>query len=363
MKIALVGRYGEGEIVGGPERVARELFSELQKNNLDVTFIEYFFGGYDDYSFCRKIVGKKLISQNLFRMGIIRIISLILKEKYDVIHLINIERFQIAILFLKSFLGAKIISTFHGITDIELKGRKQFFKKRYFLDKWVEILVVKKSDLIICPSSILLNEFQRKYRINISKLIVIPNGIDDKFIKNENRISFKQKFNLIFYNGFNSHLDRGLEKLIEKLSQIKKANINLFILGYSVHSLNPIVNLNIVYVGFLRQDSLIEFCRDKQFIIKSNTFDTFSILVLECMALGLIPIITENIGIKDYVKNGFNGFIYDCSKPDGLSELFEEIIGGRYDLEKISTNARDIYKELNWPNVTKHYVSAYKTLL
>ena len=38
MKIALVGRYGEGDILTGPERVARELYLQLKKKNIDVTF-------------------------------------------------------------------------------------------------------------------------------------------------------------------------------------------------------------------------------------------------------------------------------------------------------------------------------------
>jgi hypothetical protein len=39
MKIALIGRYGEGDIIPGPERVARELYRQLKKQNFDVTFL------------------------------------------------------------------------------------------------------------------------------------------------------------------------------------------------------------------------------------------------------------------------------------------------------------------------------------
>ncbi len=363
MKIALIGKYGEGEIVGGPERVARELFAELQRNNLDVTFIEYFFSGYEDYSFLKKIAGSKIISRNIYRLGIIQLLILLIKEKYDLIHLVNSQRFQLVILILKPLLRIKIVATLHGISKIGLNGRRKFLQKRYFLDIWVENLTIKKSDLIIFPSELLFNQFQKGCGISKDKALIIPNGITNEFICKDNQFSFNGEFNLIFYNGFNSLLSRGLDTLIEQLSTVKKIKFNLFVLGNADRKSENQGNLKIIFMGFLDQKSLIDFCRNKQFIIKSNTFDSFSILVLECMALGVIPIITENVGIKDYIENGYNGFIYDFNKLNDLSELFQEIISGKYDLEKISTNAKKIYQKLNWPNVAEKYVSAFKSII
>ena len=60
MKIALIGRYGDGEIVAGPERVAREIYYEFKQKNINADFLEYFFTGYTDYSVIKKIVGKKI---------------------------------------------------------------------------------------------------------------------------------------------------------------------------------------------------------------------------------------------------------------------------------------------------------------
>ncbi len=363
MKIALIGKYGEGEIVGGPERVARELFSELQKNRIDVTFIEYFFSGYENYVFFKKIVCKRKIIQNVYRLGIVQLIILLVKEKYDLIHLVNSQRFQLVVLFLKSLLRIKIVSTLHGISKIELKGRKKFLQKRYFLDIWVENLIIKRSDLIILPSDLLFNEFQRNYRISKKKLIVIPNAISNKFICKENQSSFNDEFNLVFYNGFNSLLSRGLDTVIEQLSVVKKLKFNLFVLGHADRKSEDKGNLNIIFVGFLDQNSLINFCRNKQFIIKSNTFDSFPILVLECMSLGLIPIITNKIGVKDYIKNGVNGFIYNPYSQYSISAVFEDIIELKYDLKVISDNARKTAIALNWTEITKKYLAAYTTVL
>lgn len=359
MKIALVGRYGEGEIVGGPERVARELFSELLKHNSDVTFIEYFFSSYSDYSFLKKIAGRKKISQNMFRLGIIRIVMLIIKEKYDIVHLINIQRFQLVIILFRYIFKPKFISTFHGLSNIELKGRKQFFKKRYFLDKWVENLIIKKSALRIFPSVFLFEEFKKYYRIDNDKYEIIPNAISDEFIEYKQSKIINKNIDLLFYNSLGNLIDKGLDELIRNLSKISEINIRLFILGYSGQEYSMNQNITITPVGLLNPKEFIEFCKDKNFIIKSGAFEPFSIIVVECMALGLIPIITKNVGIKDYIENGINGFFYDFQNTISLSNLFKDIKGNRYNLNLMSTKARETAITLNWTEITKKYLAAY----
>ncbi len=42
MKIALIGRYGEGDILSGPERVARELYQQLKDQILMLLSLNIF---------------------------------------------------------------------------------------------------------------------------------------------------------------------------------------------------------------------------------------------------------------------------------------------------------------------------------
>jgi len=109
--------------------------------------------------------------------------------------------------------------------------------------------------------------------------------------------------------------------------------------------------------------AMIKFVSDKHFIIKSSVFDSFSILIAECMTLGLIPIISENIGIKDIIEHGVNGFVYNSSSSNELSELVNEISQGKYDLNLISANAKETSKALSWEKITEKYFSAYKSIL
>lgn len=363
MKIALIGRYGDGEIVAGPERVAREIYHEFKQKNINADFIEYFFTGYTDYSVIKKIVGKKLVENNFYRLGIIPLIIKLFREKYDAIHFINSQRFQLPIFILKPIFKSKIISTLHGLYKIESTERKKSFKKRYFLDQLVEKFIIKKSDLVIFPSYLLLTEFKKDYKFALSKFIVIPNGIGKQFFNSEPKSTFKQDFNLIFYNSFDGLLNKGLNELVKQLCSITDFKIRLFVLGHVQRELYTNINLEIVFVGTLSHSDLIKFCMDKSFIIKSDAFDTFSIIIGESMALGVIPIITTNVGFKDYIKNGINGFIYDSNSPNSLVDLLNEISENNYDIDSISENAKKIVKELSWQFIGDKYIQAYKSLL
>ena len=194
MKIALIGRYGEGDIIPGPERVARELYQQFKKNNIDVTFIEYFFTGYSDYSFLKKIFGKKKVEDNVLRLGILQIIFKLLIEQYDVIHFINAQRFQIIIFILKQFLKAKFISSFHGLY---INETKLINVKKSFLDLWIEKISVSKSDILIFPSKLLSNLFKKEYKLT-QKYHIVPNGIDEDFAKKQIVPDFSKEYNFVY---------------------------------------------------------------------------------------------------------------------------------------------------------------------
>jgi len=362
MKIALIGRYGEGEIVSGPERVARELYSEMKTRNLQVVFIEYFFSGYCNASWINKVIGRKILNNDqMIRLGIFPFIQMLFREKFDIIHVINHQRFILFLFFIKPFTSWKLVTTFHGLLKQEIPQNK-LWKKRYFIDLLTEKFLVKKSKLLIFPSKLLFETINKYFKISQKKYQIIPNGVSKIF---RNRATsfphFENSIKLIFYSGFSDAINRGLDKLLDLMNSLK-FEVELFVIGDKVE-VKPEKNIQIYFTDSMSHAELINFVSDKHFIIKSSVFDSFSILIAECMTLGLIPIISENIGIKDVIKHGENGFVYNSSSLNNLSKLMNEIYHGKYDLNLISANAQETSKKLNWEKISKEYISTYKSIL
>ena len=355
MKIALIGRYGEGDIVPGPERVARELYGQFKKNDFDVTFIEYFFTGYLDYSFFKKIFGKEKKENDVLRLGVLPIIFRLLKEQYDVIHFINTQRFQIIIFTIKQFLKAKFVSSFHGLFKNETKLTNL---KRSFLDLWIEKMAISKSDFFIFPSKFLLDLFNKNYNLSKDKCIVIHNGVSEIFYNKRNHFETKKIYNFVYYHSFG----KGLNDFLSKISPKFVSAFRIFVIGKEEKLGTFNKNIQIFFVPPMTRDLLLEFLSDKDFVIKSSVFDAFPTIAIECMTMGIIPIVSEHSGIKEIINNNINGFIYK-DDDENLSSLLREIFDGKFNLDVISTNASKIYKQLNWGKISKQYLSIYKSVL
>lgn len=362
MKLALIGRYGEREIVAGPERVARELFFELKKNNPQTVFIEYFFSGYANSSIYKKLFGKEFIHDNsIVRLGIFPLITFLVKEEFKIIHIVNLQRFILILFFLKPFIKSKITATLHGFLRYEIP-RKNLFIKRYFIDLWVEKLIISKCKLCVYPSRLLFETFSNNYNISNKKYEIIPNGISEIFkSQNRNFPPINNSLRIVFYNGFNENINKGLPELIVLLKDVN-FKIEFFVVGKKV-DIESSGNFKIIYSGTKSHQEMIRLLDDKHFVVKSPTFEPFSIFVAECMISGVIPIVNQNVGIKDFIKHNFNGFIYDSLSLTDLSRLIEEIFEGKYDLDIISTNAKKIFETLNWNKVTRQYYQSFKGIM
>jgi len=120
MKIALIGRFEEGEILAGPERVGRELFFELKKINSKIVFIEYFFSGYSDSSSYKKLFGKEFIKNNsIIKLGLFPLLLFLVKEQFEIIHIVNLQRFILILFFLKPLLEARLQQLCMDICDMK----------------------------------------------------------------------------------------------------------------------------------------------------------------------------------------------------------------------------------------------------
>lgn len=80
------------------------------------------------------------------------------------------------------------------------------------------------------------------------------------------------------------------------------------------------------------------------------------------MAAGLILIVSNKVGMHNYIEHGKNGFIYDFNSPEQLSTLLNYVLFEKHNLDLISNEAKKIYEILRWENVAKKYYTKYERL-
>lgn len=362
MKIFLAGRYNPGIIKSGPEKFSKRLYEFLLNNSdnksNEIFFISFFFKEFTDGSLYNRLFGFSFISgeNNIIKIGIFRLFGFLLKGKPDIIHISFSEIFTIFFYIYKIIFNYRIIVTVHSLAKIELKNAPRSIRIKKGL---LERFIFKNSNKLVFVSKLLLDEFKARYNYMIDdRYLIIPNGIDSNNKFNDKRNFLSKNINVVFYNGYNNIIQRGFDFIIDNFKELKSIEINLHIIGVNIHNFNY-PGINIINHNFLNNDDLAEFWRDKHFIVKSISFDSFPIMVIEAMASGVIPIISDNIGTRDYIKNGINGFIYskDDSKP--LFRIMQIILNNEYNLDVVSRNASAIKDILNWDKVLHEYLAAY----
>lgn len=371
MKIVLLAKYNENDILSGPEKVAKRIFHFLSLKKYHAIFIEHYFKNLPQSNIYKRHFGFELVNEApiLYRMGFFRLFFYLLKNQPDIIHIASLERFIIPLFFYKFLLRSKIITTAHSILKYELQNRKKNISYySTFKDSLVEWLAFKFSDKIIFVSDILKNLAYFYYKIDQSKFEIISNGIDNEFYQQSKikNFDFSNGINIVFYNISSEYIQRGFEFVLNSINNsISDSNlrINLYVIGKLSSNIQQTNNIQIIQINPMNQKDLIKFIEDKHIILKSNSFDSFSMMVAESMAAGLIAIVSDNVGIAQYIKNGENGFVYDKNNSLELSRILKNIIEGKYQLAKISTNAREIIEQLNWDKIADKYLETYKSVI
>ncbi len=363
MKVVLLGRYNNSEYLNGPEKFAKRLFSYLRNYYADTYFIEYYFKDYEDSRYKTRLIGKKILSDNNFRLGILKILHFLIKYKPDIIHITALHRFMIPVLLFRFLYRGKIVFTCHSIIKIEISGSSNAKLYSQYKDYSMEYLALRFSDYIVFVSSMLENFSRKYYQISRKKIVVIPNGSDEIFYIKRNLPDITNDIRLVFYDGFSEHIDRGLKTILEVLRNSKiDFKITIYIIGNRYYGDYHLDKIELKYTGAMNTEELAEFLYDKHIFIKSITFDSFPVMAVECMAAGKIIIVSDNVGVVEYIKNGTNGFIYSKNKPEDIVDILEKIVKKQVALEQISENASKSVKNLGWDSITKRYLELYQRI-
>ncbi len=365
MKILFIGKYNETEILTGPEKVAKRLFEQISIINPDSQFITYFFKGQYKRKLSDVLFGKTIIqdSPQIMQLGIIKTLQFIYQFKPSIIHFVTFERYYLPVLLLKELINAKFIYTIHGMYKFERQyyySNQKLFSK--IKDLILERMLYSKSDKLIFLSEQSSELAKKYYRFTQLRIQKIPNGT--LLVENTPKITFdfRDGVKTVFFDGSQNSLRRGVDILINILDSNYQTKICLTVLSNKKYHL-PVKYLKLKNQYYLPEKKLFEFLSKNHIYIDSLNFQTFSLMALEAMSLGLIVIVSNQSGISSYIKNGKNGFIFNVEKPEDIKEIVQNISSAKYCLESISTNAIATAKELRWDKIASQYLKTYRELL
>jgi len=264
------------------------------------------------------------------------------------------------------------------VKEIRRKGMSLFD----YGTSWVEKRMINngKCRMFLPVSGIAKERFLQEFRVDPEKIQVIHPGVDiDKFNKLDRNIcrrEIRERFGInktdtvVLFVSMNFEL-KGLDKLMAAMAMTKSRHpskmIKLIAVGkgnekkYRRLAQKLDIEENVIFAGVWK-DNIEQIYLASDIFAMPSGFDTFGMVVLEAMSASLPVIISGNVGAKDLVRDGINGFVVDREDIDLISSK----IGLMLDKQDREKMAKEAYKEATkntWDIMAEKVLKTYDSII
>lgn len=206
--------------------------------------------------------------------------------------------------------------------------------KKSFLHRLRVKYVLNKADLITTDAKVLTQAILN-LGINETKVIESPMGIDKNLISGYEKRRFdpscpKERKKFVILS------NRRLEPVYDVITLIKAVPMVIkqapkrvkFVIVGEGSERNRLIQLvkdlkveeYVEFKGELSRKDLIDCYEDSDIYISTSLSDSTSVSLLEAMALGLIPIVTDIPGNREWIEDKKSGFLFPISDHNALAK-------------------------------------------
>lgn len=229
------------------------------------------------------------------------------------------------------------------------------FPNQGILNKKILQNILKSCDAVCATSNSLANRTSKYCDDNIS---ITPFGVDLSL--------FKNSIPVLSNNYITIGIVKNLEKvyahdiLIQAFSQLvakfKDRDFRLLIVGEGSERKKlmelskelGIIN-KVTFTGHIDNNSVANYVNKMDIVCIPSLFEGFGVSAVEACACGR-PVIASNVGgLKEIIRDGYNGYLVEPSNVIDLQIKLEKMLGDRNKLIEFSQNALKVVKEkYNW---------------
>lgn len=277
--------------------------------------------------------------------------------------------------FYKEKFGFKLVVDQHDFYH-KIPSHPWWKKLIRFLDyflfrKFIVNYSLSRADSIIAVTNETKDFLTKTHKINPKNIFLVPLGVDTDFFKFDNkaRKNIRKKFKIkekdiaIVFSGIIVRR-KGLELLINALSEIKNKDAKLIIVGsgdksYMQELKNLSKNLigeNVIFTGFVKKDYIKDYFSAADIGVWPGNN---SVSIMEAMACKL-PIIMVDLQLSHLVDYN-NGLKFSLHDKDRLKAALEKLINNKnLRLEMADNSVLAIKKYYSYNLIAKQFLNAVK---
>jgi len=329
----------------------------------------------DKLNAVQKIIWTLLDIINITSYKIIK--DILKKEKPDIVHFHT--PLGISLLSFKAAYDLKIptILTLH---DFLLICRRSFLMNSLSPNIICKIyrifsrIITNKINVIISPSSFMIEKFNEEKFFKKSKKIVLSNSASMKHKTNFNETRFiSNEYNILYLGSLSTH--KGLKTLINSFLKIMDdKKLNNYNISLHIAGNGPLWNFlknfsenykNIYLYGHITgKDKYKLLAKSNVLVLPSICYENSPTVIYEAFNYG-IPVIASDVGgINELIIHGHNGFLFKRKNDKELMYYLKKIILKKELYQYLSKNAYESSKnsdfELHMNKLAEIYYETVK---
>ena len=276
--------------------------------------------------------------------------------------------------------------TMHGIPhrlwvrDVRKKRMSLFDRST----QWVEekLIANPRCRRFLAVSTITKEKFIGEFGVEDSRVLVLPPGTDVERFARRNREGCRAELRrslgldpatpILLFVSMNFEV-KGLDYVMRGLAQLKRETEQpvplLFIVGrgnegqYRRLAGELGIGENVRFSGVTGRENLDAIYLGSDLFAMLSRFDTFGMAALDAMAASLPVVLSGNVGAKDLVRDGVNGFVVgDPADAAAVAERLAQLLSTET-RKRMGQEAFRTACGQSWDEVARRQIEIYEELL
>jgi glycosyltransferase involved in cell wall biosynthesis len=358
-RIAVIGLKGLPAF-GGAANAGENIIEQLAgEYDFTVYATETHTSWKGDYKGVRQIVFRKFPVRglNVFYYYIVSAFHAVFREKYDLIHLHQMDG---AFILLLLRLKYKVVATSHGLTYKTGKWSRMLYP--YF--KWNEWCQAKLSNHLTVVARSLVAHYARL--VPVTRITYIPNGIT---LATSGPPGTDLKGYILFAAGRIIPI-KGLHFLLASLHTCAyKGKIVVLgdyeqVKGYKQQLMSLAAGLDIEFRGLIKNKELLNtYIANAGLFVFPSTQEAMSMMLLEVVALKT-PVICSDIIQNSDIFNEGEVLFFRSGDADDLAGRLSWALENPGKMRELAENAcASLAEKYQWPIISRQYQAVFESVL
>ncbi len=248
--------------------------------------------------------------------------------------------------------------------------------------------VIQTADRIIAPTPAEVDQLNRLYDADTSKVVIIPPGVDLERFHPIDKKEAKKRVGIpcgdtnILFAGRIEPL-KGIDTMLLAMSLIQQRypervkNTCMAIIGGDpwaddldeemarLQKLRADLDIHdlVTFLGAKDQTILPNYYAAAEIVVMPSHYESFGMVALEAMAMGTPVIASEVGGLAFLVQDGLNGFHVPSRDPEALAGKIYELLTNSECRQLLGQQAREYAQQYAWPRIVDQMLDAYEDVL